>query len=83
MEHLTHKNSETSASYESQVTDLEQRFKARIEKEATKYKRKSDAFSANLNKVCSRVKFLCDHGSANECYFRFKKIYCMLLYDLH
>ena len=71
MKHLTLKNSETSASYKTQLTDLEERFKARLEKEATKYKRKSDAFSANLNKVRGRVKFICDHGSANECYFGF------------
>ncbi len=74
MEHLTHKNSEMSASYESQLTDLEQRFKARLEKEATKHKRKSDALSANVNKVRCNVTCICDHGSTNESYFAFKNI---------
>ena len=54
MEHLSQKKSEMSASYESQLNDLEQRFEARLEKEAARSKRKCDALTANLNKVrCS------------------------------
>ena len=54
MEHMSQKKSEMSASYEIQLNDLEQRFEARLEKEAARSKRKCDALTANLNKVrCS------------------------------
>ena len=53
MEHLSEKKTEMSASYESQLNDLEQRFQARLDKEAAKSKRKCDALTASVTKVCS------------------------------